>query len=354
MTLASAVRLGLVAVAACLMSSLCGALAVARPKPPPVVYVPPPPPPMPDVSLGLRFVGAAGVFDSYMREASAISPNFADAQDVAQALRVGVAYEPGQLRRGLVAYGAVAALTDQAFVTDVRRAGATPEARYQIVARIFADPRYVLGFADAAHAAGLAKSALAQAGMRLFRQGDVVRASAYSMQHQAWSLQEVDDREGRAATVKRLSDASRTPSGNEVAALDLMVGGDLPASASLEPAAGPYPGPVVRAVALAALAAIGAAGDEDAPRLGWLTDDYYLDHCLADAKLALFECLAVARPNYEDVFCLGQHAMKDTSVCVVTGAGSAVPIQIYATALSLPPAHVRAAAGHRPGRRHKT
>ena len=36
----------------------------------------------------------------------------------------------------------------------------------------------------------------------------------------------------------------------------------------------------------------------------------------------------MARPNYEDVFCLGQHAMKDTGACVVIGAGGAVPIDI--------------------------
>ena len=67
------------------------------------------------------------------------------------------------------------------------------------------------------------------------------------------------------------------------------------------------------------------AGDADANRLDWLTDDYFMDHCLAEAKLSLFECLAVAKPNYEDVFCLGQHALTDTGSCVVRGAGGTVP-----------------------------
>ncbi|MEJ0066423.1 MAG: hypothetical protein WDM85_14265 [Caulobacteraceae bacterium] len=64
----------------------------------------------------------------------------------------------------------------------------------------------------------------------------------------------------------------------------------------------PYSPLVIRAVALAALASIGQAGDDDVSHLGWLTDDYYLDHCLAEAKLSLYECIAVAKPNYEDVF----------------------------------------------------
>ena len=104
---------------------------------------------------------------------------------------------------------------------------------------------------------------------------------------------------------------------------------------------------MIRSVALAALASIGQATDEDAPRLGWLTDDYYLDHCLAEAKLALFECLAVARPNYEDVFCTGQHAMKDTGGCAVIGAGGAVPIDIVVKPLTIPGPHERAAAHSR-------
>jgi len=341
MNLVGAAKRGLILALVGLVAATGAPPALAKPKPPPIVYAPPPPPPMPDVGLGGRFITAAGAYDSYMREAAAISPAFSDAGNVGASLRAGVDYEPGQLRVGMVAYGAIAALTDSAFVSDVRRAGATPDARYAIVARIFADPRNVFAFVDARRAAGLAKAALAAQGMRLFNDGNAVKQAAYSIQHQSWSLADVPDRDGRAAAVKRLSTSARGSSGSETAALDLMIGGELPAGANLDPAAPPDSALVVRAVALAALAAIGQASDEDAPRLGWLTDDYYLDHCLAEAKLSLYECLAVAKPNYEDVFCLGQHAMKDTGACVVTGAGSTVPIEIIPAYLKIPPAHVR-------------
>jgi hypothetical protein len=36
--------------------------------------------------------------------------------------------------------------------------------------------------------------------------------------------------------------------------------------------------------------------------------------CLNMGKLNLYQCLAVAKPHYEDVFCLGQHIMIDTGV----------------------------------------
>jgi hypothetical protein len=43
------------------------------------------------------------------------------------------------------------------------------------------------------------------------------------------------------------------------------------------------------------------------------------------SKLNLYQCLAVAKPHYEDVFCLGQHIMIDTGACLMKGVGVAVP-----------------------------
>lgn len=318
------------------IAALAPAEAMAK-RPAPVIEAPPPPPRTPAVGLGDTFVSAAGAFDSYMRDAGAISPAFASAGGVASALRTGVAYEPGQLRRGAVAYAAIAALGDADFVADVRKAGATAQARYAIEARIFANPASVLAFKDADAAAGMAKAALVTPGMRLYDQGDAVRLAAYSIQHQPWSLSDVADRPGRASAVKALSGAPRVATPDETAQLERAVEGDPAAEA--DPAAPPYSPMVIRALALAALAAIGQANDDAASNLGWLADDYYLDHCLSEAKLSLYECLAVAKPNYEDVFCLGQHAMKDTGVCVVRSAGGVTPLEIVTRAIPIPPLH---------------
>jgi hypothetical protein len=38
--------------------------------------------------------------------------------------------------------------------------------------------------------------------------------------------------------------------------------------------------------------------------------------CLRMAKLNLYQCLASAGPHYEDIYCLGQHAMMETAQCV--------------------------------------
>ena len=49
--------------------------------------------------------------------------------------------------------------------------------------------------------------------------------------------------------------------------------------------------------------------------------------CMSMSKLNLYQCLAVAGPHYEDVFCLGQHAMMDTGKCMIKAAGLPEPYE---------------------------
>jgi hypothetical protein len=53
--------------------------------------------------------------------------------------------------------------------------------------------------------------------------------------------------------------------------------------------------------------------------------------CLNMSKLNLNQCLAVAKPWYEDVFCLGQHILIDTGQCVQS-AGRRAPAALAAVA----------------------
>jgi hypothetical protein len=349
-------------IAACLAlaglgAGLVGGDVAARPKPPPVELPPPPPmpPPMPDIGLAERFIHDAAAYEAYMRQAAAISPDFADAGGVAQSLKLGVAYEPGQFQRGEVAYAAIAALQDRAFVEAVRKAGATPEGRYTVVGQIFANPANALVFTDGPTAAGLAKAALSADGMRVFTNGVAVRKEAYDVQHQPWSHDDVDSRDARLAGAKLLSTSPRMVADEDAASLRgaiaraagpagmacaqpmvAMVG-----QCATDPliAPPPYSPLVLRATALAALAAIGQAGDDMYDRLSWLSQDYFTQHCLAHAKNELNECLAVAKPNYEDIFCLGEPAMMYTGACVVKGAYSTVPLEILTRPIAVAPVH---------------
>ena len=107
----------------------------------------------------------------------------------------------------------------------------------------------------------------------------------------------------------------------------------------------PAPSPVVmRGLALAALAVLGRAGEEDVGKLAPLLTDAKSEDCMKMAKLNLYQCLAVAGPHYEHAFCLGQHALMDTGQCVIQGAGASQPLTVAANPPLVPSATPATAA----------
>jgi hypothetical protein len=78
---------------------------------------------------------------------------------------------------------------------------------------------------------------------------------------------------------------------------------------------------VVRSLAVAALAALGYGDDASLANVLPLLAEPGSASCLNMSKLNLYQCLAVAKPHYEDVFCLGQHILMDTGRCLIKGAG---------------------------------
>lgn len=244
----------------------------------------------------------ASAFAGYLRRARAIDPSFSGPGEVAQALQAGASYEPGQFEAGMTAYAAMAALQEPRFVEAVR-ANRDPG----LADRLSADPASVLQLPGGEAAAARAGGALAAEGEALRDQGLKVKRAAYSVQHQAWSKTLVADPRGRLARVKQLSSSP----------LDM---GDLDTAelhASLADGArrGPVGPAAVRGAALAALDVLRQAGRGRA-----LMSDPAASSCLRLAKLNLFQCLASAGPQYEDIFCLGQHAMADTGQCVLDAA----------------------------------
>jgi hypothetical protein len=301
--------------------------AVARPRRAPEVEAPPAPPPPPGpVSLPVRTLADAAAFQAWLERTATISPAFADATSVAHALKDSSAFEPHALIRGAVAYGAVAALQDPGFVAAVREAGNSPDNRRLMIGYLIADARYALLFRGADRAAGLAQQAIGQAGLKLVTDGRLVRQASYDMQHQPWSKTEVTDRPGRLKLVESQGLAPPPDAADHVQALQQEALGQAPMGVSAGPLAPPYPPLVAEALQLAAIAALGDAGDDLYDRIAALAvDQYGADTCLHEAKLNLYQCLAVAKPNYEDVYCMGQHGMTDAGVCLATAAGLTAP-----------------------------
>jgi hypothetical protein len=287
---------------------------------------PPPPPAPPAVTLSTTVLESAAAYAGYMEKAGAMRTDFKSGADVAQSLRFGDGYDPQQLLRGEIAYGAVAALQDPAFVAGVRIYALDPVSRQQMAAAILRDPAYVVALKGSDSAAGLVMSALMVQGQKLVDTGGAVKQSAYAIQHDAWSKEQVTNREQRLIDAKAMSASSLMSSTEDVARLQQAATGGSPLAITGSPTPPPYTPVVVRGMAVAALAILGQAGDENVEMMAPLFSESSSAACLNMAKLNLYQCLAVSRPHYEDVFCLGQHVLMDTGQCVTIAAGAPVAV----------------------------
>ncbi|MBL8773171.1 MAG: hypothetical protein JNK30_17450 [Phenylobacterium sp.] len=293
----------------------------------PTVIAPPPPPQAPAVTLSPRLVELASAYRSYVEATSAISPAFADAEGVQRSLSTGVAYEPNQMVRGAIAYAAVVALQDRAFVEGVRVYAKDPTQRGQVAYEILKDPAYAIGLQGSASAAGLVIATMGGEAQRLYDGGKAVKQSAYEIQKQPWSKSEAPApmRDARLANAKSLSTTAMRGDVNQTARLQQASTGAASLGLSAQAAAPPYTPTVVRGLAVAALAVLGQAGDANVDQVMGLMAEPNVGSCMSMSKLNLYQCLAVARPHYEDVFCLGQHAMMDTGRCMIRAAGLPEP-----------------------------
>lgn len=311
--------LSFAALAAALVLAACSS---APPTPPP-----PPPPPPPPVTLGPQLLQQASAYRYYVDRAAAITPDFADGAAIARSLQTGVAYEPSQMLRGAIAYGAVAALQDPAFVAGVKTYAVNADQRRQIAYAIMRDPAYVVGMPGSASAAGLVSKALADDGQKLYAAGKAVKQSAYDIQKQPWSKAEVPDRESRLVQAKTLSSTPVVGDLAETAHLQRASIGAEPLGLDATPIGPPYSPTVIRGLAVAALAILGEATDTNMPTIMAVMAEPNIGMCANMSKLNLYQCLAVSKPHYEDVFCLGQHAMMDTGRCLIKASGQQEPFE---------------------------
>lgn len=309
--------------------------ACSTPEPPAPEPAPPPPPP-PPVALNQGVADAAAVYVAFVREVGAIQAGgFQDAEAIQAAIRKGSAYDPAQLSRGMIAYGAILALQSDGFVAGVREYAIDPDQRRQIVDSIIRNPAYAATLPGAAEAAGLISARLGQDATSLGAIAAAVQEDAYTIQERRdprrrWAVQHLTNREERLEAAKALSLQPMLPSAEEAAMLfaaahsgeGLMLDG-----AALPP---PYTPAIVNSLAIAALAALGAGGDDYRTYTEALAVESNSEFCLNMSKLMLFQCLAASRPSYEDMFCLGRHIIGDLATCtaqnIAPAPGQSTPV----------------------------
>ena len=269
------------------------------------------------VAMPREVVAAASAFYTYVEHAAAVRGRMTSGAGVADGLKAGAAYEPGQFQEGMIGYAALAALRDDRFITGIDYAARTADRRY-LAERLAADPAFVLQISGAGEAAGRAQAALRERGDILAEVGGRTKQAAYDVQRQAWSKVRVADHAARLAGVKSLSARPLdVTEGDDARLIEAVL--RVPAPSGVAETISPL---VVHALALAAEAELGAARNEDMASLRPLVSDASSGQCLRMSKLNLYQCMAVAGPEYEDVFCLGQHELIDTAKCVAKASGA--------------------------------
>jgi hypothetical protein len=323
-------RRGLSLAAIAAMSVLA---ACATPEPEPEPAPPPPPPPPPAVSLNEGVAQAASIYVAFMRDAATIQAGFPTAESIQAAIRKGASYEPAQLSRGMLAYGSILALQSPEFVQGVRTYAVDPTIRREMVARIIADPAYAATLPGADAAAGLIAEAIGRDSAVMLAIADAVEEDAYTIQGRSdprrrWATVPIADRDARLQGAKALSAVQMLPSAEESAKLFAAANSGSGLGVTPARAGPPYTPAVVRSLALAALAALGAGGEDARANTEALTVEQNSEFCLNMSKLMLFQCLAASRPSYEDIFCIGRHVARDLATCTaenITPAPIATP-----------------------------
>ena len=339
-------RRGLVLAAVSIAAVLA---ACATDEPPPAPAPPPPPPPPPALTMNEGVAEAASIYVSFMRDVGTIpAGGFADAESIQAAIRKGAAYEPSQLSRGMIAYGSILALQAPEFVQGVRTYAVDPAVRQEMIARIIADPAVAATLPGAEAAAGLIIETLNRdvAAMRVIAEG--VEGDAYTIQERRdprrrWAVVHIANRDQRLQAAKTLSAAQMLPSAEESARLFAAANTGSGLSLSAGRAGPPYTPAVVRSLALAALAALGAGGEDARANTEAMTVDQNSEFCLNMSKLMLFQCLAASRPSYEDMFCVGRHIARDLSTCTAQNLTPA-PLDAAPTAVAEGPDQAPVAA----------
>lgn len=312
-----------VAVAVAALLASCSTPEPVAEAPPPVVAPPAP------VTLNTSVAEAASIYVTFIRDVGTIRAGFADADSIQKAMQKGAAYDPAQLSRGMIAYASIIALQSPEFVMGVRQFGVDPEQRRQVIANIVKDPAYAATLPGADYAAGLIISTLGQDISSLTTIADAVEGDAYTIQERndprrRWAVTPIPNREVRLETAKRISAIQMLPSAEESARLFAAGNSGQGMNLTAERVRAPYTPAVANALAIAALAALGAAGDEARANTDALTVETNNEFCLNMSKLNLFQCLAASRPSYEDMFCVGRHIVRDLATCALGSTRTAI------------------------------
>lgn len=240
-----------------------------------------------------------------------------------------------RLVRAWLAYSSLIAEQHPQFLDDVRDV-ADYYGRDAAVAALANDPAYAGAFRYADQASESVLEAIDEDADEIESIGEQFRLSAYDLQNERWANAVARDRQNRLAAL-RAADQIAAPLATDMFSTQFVSETDirsassmfadvtpiraLPANTpdlSLNPDV-PYEPDRVRVgriLSIAALRAIGSDNRFTEDSLQTLLADPLAQRCIEWARVNLAQCVAAAHFEYEDSFCIAQHALIEVSQCL--------------------------------------
>jgi hypothetical protein len=240
-----------------------------------------------------------------------------------------------RLVRAWLAYSSLIAEQHPQFLDDVRDV-ADYYGRETAMAALANDPAYAGAFRYSDQASESVLDAIDEDSDQIRILGEQYRSAAYNLQNERWANAIARDRQNRLAALRAADDIA-APLANDLFTTSFIDETDIGAASSLFQSTGPMPRlpastpdltlnadvpyepdrvRVGRILSIAAMRAIGDNTQYSEQSIQNLLADPLAQRCISWARINLAQCVAAAHFEYEDSFCIAQHALIEVSNCL--------------------------------------
>lgn len=240
-----------------------------------------------------------------------------------------------RLVRAWLAYSSLIAEQHPQFLDDVRDV-ADYYGQDAAIAALANDPAYAGAFRYADQASESVLEAIDEDSGQIRDLGEQYRQSAYALQNERWANAISRDRQNRLAALRAADDIA-APLAGDLFTTSFISETDIGAASSLFATPAPRPSlaastpnltldadvpyepdrvRVGRILSIAALRAIGENSRYTEDSIQSLLADPLAQRCISWARVNLAQCVAAAHFEYEDSFCIAQHALIEVSNCL--------------------------------------
>lgn len=255
------------------------------------------------------------------------SASLTDSESLTGVTDMAVRYRPDDLAEGWTAFAALNAASNEAFRDGVIDMAAR-KGRHAIIADLLSSPTLAASFSGAGDAQAGVLNLASRERARLYGAGERFKGFSYALQDERWAQRSIPDAGGRADTLKAVASRTVAVSDDMVAKTQLYaqetvtqtrafasLSADIPASGRSLSVGG---GQMDKVLTLAALEALGATDELAEGDLEHLASYKAGSRCVYTVQLNMYQCVAAAKFQYEEAFCVSEHALKEMGDCLTS------------------------------------